>query len=262
MLKESSQKSLFSQFKQPLPELLPNQIKLFQLDLSSWRPSCDNAEPFIDLLDDTEYRRYSNFKFPTSQNTFLAGRTSLKYLLAHYLNADMADIAFKYNEYGKPELLNPRPIHFNVSHSGDHLVIAISSTCNVGVDIECVKPAREYLNIAKSFFAPTEYDLLLSLNESDKAIGFYKIWSLKESYIKAKSQGLSISLSDFQFRFQSVWQTSHFEFANQLGDDTAHWQFYSTFINTSETKENNSAALSLSCENATAQIDVELYQLN
>ncbi len=238
------------------PELGPNQVVIFTIDLQTWRAENKSYKPLIEMLDDVEYRRYANFKFEPSKVTFLAGRTQLKQMLAHYLGVGIEHINFRYNEFGKPELNKPWKIAFNVSHSGDKLVIGISRSHNLGIDIEQVKPSRDILSIAKSFFANNEYALLEKLPEKDQILAFYKLWSLKESYIKAKSQGLAIDLCDFEFAFESIHQSIHLDFSNKLGDDPSHWHFHSIFI------ENNSYALSLASEHTEQAPEIHFLNLN
>nr|WP_269669513.1 4'-phosphopantetheinyl transferase superfamily protein [Paenibacillus sp. GSMTC-2017] len=110
------------------------------------------------------------------------------------------NIAFSYNEYGKPTLIGCEGLHFNVSHSGDW-VVAFVSTAAVGIDVEEVRPID--MNIASSYFAKEEYRELLAKSEGERTAFFYELWTLKESYIKAKGEGLSIPLHSFSVAIQS-----------------------------------------------------------
>ncbi|GAB6259453.1 4'-phosphopantetheinyl transferase family protein [Peribacillus sp. N1] len=99
------------------------------------------------------------------------------------------------NSYGKPFLSNFPSFHYNISHSGEYVVCAVHDA-EVGVDIEKVGPFD--LQLAKGFFTEEEYKQVLEAE--DGLSSFYDIWTLKESYIKAKGKGLSIPLHSFNVR--------------------------------------------------------------
>lgn len=103
-------------------------------------------------------------------------------------------IQFKVNANGKPSLVNFPELHFNISHSGEWVVCALD--CEpVGVDVEAIQPI-DYA-IADRYFSAQENERLLRQPEKDKLAYFYDIWTLKESYIKAKGKGLSLLLHSF-----------------------------------------------------------------
>ena len=93
-------------------------------------------------------------------------------------------------EHGKPEMNH---ICFNLSHSQDLVVCAVS-TKPVGVDIEKIACAPE--KIAKRFFTPREVEYINS--EED----FYRLWTMKESYIKMTGEGMHLPLEQFEIRIE------------------------------------------------------------
>ena len=101
------------------------------------------------------------------------------------------DLRFSTNAYGKPYLTNDPNVQFNISHSAGLVICAINDKV-VGVDIELIKPAN--LNIARRFFCDEEYEFVVN---TDSVEAFYKIWTMKESYIKWDGRGLSIPLRSF-----------------------------------------------------------------
>lgn len=110
-------------------------------------------------------------------------------------------IVFGANAYGKPELLYPANLHFNVSHSGEWVVCAISDE-PVGIDIEEIKPMD--MEISRRFFSPIEHEQLVGLPETEQVDRFYELWTLKESFVKAVGMGLSMPLDSFSFIFGSA----------------------------------------------------------
>lgn len=97
--------------------------------------------------------------------------------------------------YGKPFLPRHPDFHFNISHAGQWIVCAFSSD-RIGVDIEHCKQIS--MEIADRFFTPSEYKGIMKLPPHEQQLAFYKIWTQKESYIKAIGKGLTIPLNSIQ----------------------------------------------------------------
>ena len=156
----------------------------------------DNSE-FNSLLscvsDDKRDRINSFYRFEDKQRSLL-GDILTRYSICKRLGIRNDNIVFGINEYGKPDLLGPDDIHFNISHSEDLVVCAVDSKL-VGVDVELIKPID--FEIAERFFSRDEYISLLSKKDELRLKYFYTLWTLKESYIKAEGSGLSIPLDSF-----------------------------------------------------------------
>ncbi|MBJ6364087.1 4'-phosphopantetheinyl transferase family protein [Paenibacillus sp. GCM10012307] len=106
------------------------------------------------------------------------------------------ELSFSRNEFGKPLLDKPSGCYFNVSHAGDWVVCAFGD-CPVGIDVERIKLID--ISVAEWFCVEEEYDALMGLPASRQLTYFYRLWTLKESYIKAVGKGLSIPLDSFSF---------------------------------------------------------------
>ncbi len=107
-------------------------------------------------------------------------------------------IVFSVDENQKPYLKNDKNFHFNCAHSGQWIVCAVDDA-PVGVDIERVKSVD--FDIAKRFFSDEEYNALMNVNESERTDYFFRLWTLKESYLKAIGKGLRQSLGSFTIRY-------------------------------------------------------------
>lgn len=129
---------------------------------------------------------------------------ALSELLARYAIFDafgISEIKINSNKYGKPLLEEQKGMHFNVSHSGDIIVCAVSSY-DVGIDIEFMRECN-YLKIAKRVFSESEYLFLHNSAEREKKERFFEIWTMKESYIKYIGKGFSLPLNSFSVDFES-----------------------------------------------------------
>lgn len=107
---------------------------------------------------------------------------------------------------GKPFFENAPEIHFNLSHSGDR-VMAVFSDAEVGCDIEKVTEMPP--GVAKRFFAPSEYEMLLSCPDQDARNNlFFRLWTLKESFLKASGSGLFRPMNSFEIRISEAGEAS------------------------------------------------------
>ena len=164
----------------------------------------EQSLPLIDLLNEEERARAARYRFDEPRRQFVICRATLRQLLGTICHVAPQTVSFRNGSHGKPELvfqsLNPSipQIEFNVSHSGTIGLIALTVGASIGVDVEEVDPAVKFLQLAERFFAPGETTELKSLQPEKQLNGFYRGWTSKEAYIKAKGDGLSLSLASFR----------------------------------------------------------------
>lgn len=97
-------------------------------------------------------------------------------------------------KYGKPYLPTLPDFHFSLSHSGNVAMCAVSPR-EIGCDIE--EPRACDMKIARRFFHPAEQEWLFSHPESQQPEAFLRLWTCKESFIKALGLGLNLPLDSF-----------------------------------------------------------------
>lgn len=151
------------------------------------------------LITDNEALRAARFIFERDRQQFLVTRALVRTVLSRYADVDPRDWRFAENQFGKPYVSGPGdlPVAFNLSHTAGLVVCAVAATETIGVDVERMDREVEYLNIAKRFFAETEWQLVKSAPSDRRAEVFFRVWTLKEAYIKAHGSGLSVPLSSF-----------------------------------------------------------------
>jgi 4'-phosphopantetheinyl transferase len=145
-------------------------------------------------LSADELSRARRFRCPEDQAGFTVGRGVLREILARYLACAPSSLAVVAGEAGKPELLQPataRPrLHFNLSHSHDWALYAVSWGRQVGVDLERVRPLAEADRIAEQWFTARENQVLRSLAGPERLQAFFSGWTRKEACLKATGAGL------------------------------------------------------------------------
>jgi 4'-phosphopantetheinyl transferase len=217
-------------------ELADNEIHLWFIHPKA-RISAELLERYRLLLSSDETERVKRFKFNHLQQRALITRALVRTSLSHYCDCDPAQWKFEIQAKGKPELINPPlPLRFNISHSKNMIICAITLNDDVGVDIEKTQPRESLSAIADRYFSPAEVSELSALTGQEQNSRFFDYWTLKESYIKAKGLGLSIPLDQFSFHIDN--QGNHpinrqisLTFDAALNDQGEHWQSWLCYPN-------------------------------
>lgn len=169
-----------------------------------WCSSLDLPPASVQALERTlspdEMARAGRYRFARDRRHFIAARGLLRSLLGGYLDLDPAAVRFQYNEWGKPASAVPggdRAIHFNLSHSGGLVLYGVSWGREVGVDLEIARDDIAASGVAERFFSPRESAALYALPAPARCAAFFRCWTRKEAYIKARGEGLSIPLDSF-----------------------------------------------------------------
>ncbi|NLK94127.1 MAG: 4'-phosphopantetheinyl transferase superfamily protein [Clostridiales bacterium] len=115
-----------------------------------------------------------------------------KILLMNALNLDKIDL--NYNQYGKPELVDMPNTYFNISHCNKWVVLAIDNK-PIGIDVEEIK--EDHLDIAKEFFSAEENEYLSKIDKERRVEEFYKLWTMKEAFVKNIGKGLHQEFNSF-----------------------------------------------------------------
>jgi 4'-phosphopantetheinyl transferase len=140
------------------------------------------------------------FRFEQDRRRYLIGRGLLRTLLGRYLDIAPDQPRFDYTPSGKPYLapgLARQPLEFNISHSGELVLIAVAAGRALGIDVEEIRGDIEVAAIATHFFSPNEQHALATLSGAARVDAFFDCWTRKEAYIKAKGDGLSLPLDQF-----------------------------------------------------------------
>ena len=170
-------------------KLLPNEVHV-------WRENLDNVKPLLELfrqtLSEDELVRAKRFHFEQHRQRFIAARGILRNILGRYLNIEASKIKFGYEPRGKPFLDEScnNNICFNLSHSQDFALYAVSLNNSIGVDLECINSTTDVVSLAQRFFAPSEFAAIESAPQEQQQQLFFRYWTCKEAYLKATGTGL------------------------------------------------------------------------
>ena len=213
----------------PLPEeliLAPNGIHLYRIPVSRFLPQLSH---FRDILSSDELEKAERFRFPDDRHRFIITHALLRYILSRYLEIAPKQVQFSYGAYGKPALAGAgedTEIRFNLSHAGNQAVVVVTRTRQVGVDIEHVRPLADMEQIAERLFSENEkWTLRQSKKEAASEI-FFRYWTRKEAFVKARGDGLS-----FPLQRVDVSQVSEKKTLGFVEDDgnISTWSFFELF---------------------------------
>jgi 4'-phosphopantetheinyl transferase len=172
-------------------------IPLIGVHVWAWslvRPSFDLAADSR-LLSPSEIDKLNKFRFEIDRARYSISHATLRRILSAYVGCPPQELQFSTGVYGKPRLLTNSTIRFNLAHTSNIGLVAISSGGEIGVDVEFVRPIER--DVAQAHFSVRELADLDSLNGQQWLQGFYNCWTRKEAILKAEGIGLNPPLSAF-----------------------------------------------------------------
>jgi 4'-phosphopantetheinyl transferase len=180
--------------------LPPNEVHVWRAGLQQ-SPSC--LASLTQVLSVEERARAERYHFEADRKRSIIGHGVSRLLLARCLGVSPQGLRFTYNAFGKPDVVCARTphLHFNLSHSGEWIVIALSRGRILGVDVERERKDMATADIAARFFSPVECETLAVLSAAMRCRAFFSCWTRKEAYLKARGDGLSLPLDQFDVAF-------------------------------------------------------------
>jgi 4'-phosphopantetheinyl transferase len=204
-------------------ELAADTVHIWLTRVSAIPPSA--LVDYHSLMSRAEQERNLRFKDGILRNANTITRALLRTVLSRYENCPPQRWEFGAHDHGRPYIASPdTDLHFNLSHTSEWVVCAISRIPVIGVDIERCNRAVEVRRLAKRFFSPREYRDMLDCPAEDRKQRFFDYWTLKESYIKARGEGISLGLGKFSFGLAEDGNIA-IECDEQLRDDPEAWHF-------------------------------------
>ncbi len=205
--------------------LAENQVDIWQIDIGG---EADSIQERRSLLSPDEAERADRFHFERHRRRFVKARAAMRQILAGYTGIRAKELTFSYGAKGKPHLSGEAEnlgIKFNLSHSHDAAILAVTRGLTAGIDIEWINPEFATEEIAERFFAQEEVERLQALPVAERADGFFACWTRKEAYIKALGDGLSVPLDSFEVAFGPGVPAALLQVKTDPGE-VARWSMY------------------------------------
>ncbi|MBY6240519.1 4'-phosphopantetheinyl transferase superfamily protein [Methylosinus sp. Sm6] len=198
-----------------------------------WLDLAEVAEPherrWLECLDPTERARAARFYHARDRRAYIAAHALTRAMLSRALGGPPEIWRFVDQPNGKPSLdpaMGRRALEFNLSHTDGAVACAVTSGRPVGVDIEGTHRDIDLLALARSYFAGAEVALLESLAEERRAAAFFQLWTLKEAYVKARGDGLSLAFDRFAFSLDPI----RIDLPDAAPAEPSLWRFSSILV--------------------------------
>lgn len=182
----------------------PAELPPLNQSVHVWAVRLDDASIDLDearaLISADERERAAKFHFDVHRRRYLIAHLALHRILAGYLRTEPARIDFDLGANGKPYLTAEfagSQLQFNLSHSHETALIALGAGGELGVDVEHARDF-DFLPLAERFFTAREVTALRALPRSLQRQGFFKCWTAKEAFLKAKGTGLAGKLDEVE----------------------------------------------------------------
>lgn len=182
---------------EPASAAAPRLLAVGEVDV--WRvpldPPAGAVADLRRLLSPDERARLARFRLPLHRRRFTVARGVLRRVLGGYLRRPPAALRFAYGERDKPRLAGP--LEFNLSHSSELALLAVTVGCGVGIDLEAMRPLADAPALAERYFSVAERSALAAYRDDDRERAFFRCWTRKEAYVKAVGDGIPLRLDRF-----------------------------------------------------------------
>lgn len=182
----------------------PERVALSSNHVHLWKVRLNYAGPGLQFLEQSlasdEQARAERFHFERDRRRFIAARGQMRMILASYVGVSARALILSYGAHGKPFLRQPfkaEALKFNLSHSGELALLAVTRDRDIGVDLEEVHLLDDDESIAERFFSPRENAALRTVPQPKRLEAFFSCWTLKEAYVKAIGDGLGGPTNSF-----------------------------------------------------------------
>ncbi len=179
---------------------------------------------WLETLSVEERERADRFRFDHDRTDFIAAHALLRRMLEFHLQRPAQQWQFAIGEFGKPRIAKQfrlPDIDFNLAHTRGLVAAALIAGGKIGIDVEKIDAAKADVQVAQNYFASPEIEILGAEPASERAVCFFRIWTLKEAYLKAIGSGLGTPLDSFAFTLEPLG----IEFLQGQDDDPRRWQF-------------------------------------
>jgi 4'-phosphopantetheinyl transferase len=152
-------------------------------------------------LDSRDRERAARFRFSEDRARFVLGRGLLRKCLGHYLQQTPETIELATTNRGRPILPHDETVQFSISHTHDLVAIALTTGARIGIDLEYMQPPSDLPELAKRIFSEEDLQTFQALPGGEAPAAFFRAWTRKEAYLKARGEGIAEGLRQISVSF-------------------------------------------------------------
>lgn len=177
-------------------ELGENELHLWSCPTHDFQ-DLSQLEARLDILEAEERQQLERASTPKHYRQVLVTRLLVRYLLSLYADVTPGDWRFTSNQYGKPRISAPTAschLAYNISRTSGLVLIGIGNIGSLGIDTEYLRREADIVSITQGYFHSREVELLKTFAGERQRECFFRLWTVKEAYLKAQGLGLFMSL--------------------------------------------------------------------
>ena len=170
----------------------PDEVHLWVIDLDT---APTEAARRVAATTESDRDRASRFRRPDDAEHYLSAHGALRLILSDALGCNPHALRFGAKSEGKP-VLEGETLEFNLSHSGNVALVAVSSARQVGVDVEQLRSLPDLDSLAARVCNESELASIMGLAQADRERAFFALWTRKEAMAKATGEGIAAVFRD------------------------------------------------------------------
>lgn len=182
------------------------------------------AKSLARVLDAIETQRWQRYLTVQAKAQFVVAHVATRQVLSHYDDREPEAWAFAVGAHGRPEIVDGPPgLRFNISHTEGMVAVLVHGAADCGVDVERTARPVDVETVSRRVFTQAEQASIFALPQQAQAKQFFRLWTLKEAFIKAKGAGLSLPLQQFSFAFDG--EQVRFDCESTIDPAPTRWHF-------------------------------------
>jgi len=210
-----------------LPFLKQNEVHLWIASRSEQNESL-MMQLFHQTLSSEEHRTALRFHSARARSEYVMAHALLRLALSELFSVTPLDWRFGRDRNGKPIIIAPEcfaPVQFSISHTTNLVTCIVTSAVEAGVDAERIEQTNDLAATAQGVCSTSELQYLATLTKEKWAPRFFDLWTLKESYAKARGLGLLLPLKSISFEIGPA-NSVRVRFAQDIEDNSSKWLFW------------------------------------
>ena len=174
-------------------EHLAGHIVVWMARISQAQDSLPDLQP---CLDPRDRERVARFRFSEDRARFTLGRGLLRKCVGEYLHQQPETIVLAYTNRNRPVLAQDDSIQFSISHTHDLVAVALTADARIGIDLEHIHPTPDLPELAERILSAQDLKTFQSLPRDEALTAFFRVWTRKEAYLKARGEGITEGLQE------------------------------------------------------------------
>jgi 4'-phosphopantetheinyl transferase len=169
--------------------------------ISEMSAARDSVPLLSSQLNPQEHARVARFKMQDDRARFVLGRALLHEWLFQYVPNLTGPIELAYTANGRPYFAQDTSIQFSITHTHDLVALAATVGGRVGIDLEFIRRDIKPLDLGRRVFSEHDFHLFQAIPEQERHKAFFRAWTRKEAYLKARGEGISAGLEQISVSF-------------------------------------------------------------